>query len=528
MLKRAMLIILVIIISINVSSCGGKAPVVGNRPTLIDVESIESVEHFDIYTVVRSEIAPSYISASEDEFKKLFDIILSITAEMSIDTSGTKSAAQVKSTGADGLYMFPYASISRISELAEDGSIIPIEKYLMENPVWNELPAAMRKMYEASDGHIWALPRGFTPVVNGRVFRADYLNALELDVPTDLDSLYEVSKALAFSDPDKNGLNDTYGMAYSNANEFRDIFYANGVPINTSNDGYQRTSITYNQIFESFEDSMLMDNMIVTLEYISKLEEEGILRRLSGRYSSNASNFSNNNSIANAFIRVPGYAFTDEKYVVVSGISGSETKNLNPLSYDFYDGFYLLGANTENPGATINSFVSLMFGDIDAYLFASKGIQGETYNINMGTVEVIDKNFFSQNRSALIRNNPLYTYETMDISLNTELATSGILSNLINNEYARDIYIDKARESEIIYDITIELAYPEVFKIKQGEIVNSAAGTMFDTQFSRIISGRVSIEEAINIYKRNMKKLGMQDIINELNLKIGAVTKFHY
>jgi len=528
MLKRVLLIILVIIISINVTSCSSKVPQVDERPNLIDIEANETVERFDIYSVVRSEITPSAISAAEEEFKKLFDIDLSITAEMSIDTSGTKSALQVKSTGANGLYMFPYASIARISELAEEGSIISIEKYLLENPIWNELPAAMRKMYESSDGHIWALPRGFTPVVNGRVFRADYLDELDLEVPVDLDSLYEVSKALAFSDPDKNGLNDTYGMAYSNANEFRDIFYANGVPVNTSNDGYQRTSITYNQVFESFEDSMLIGNMKVTLEYISKLEEEGILRRLSGRYSSNASNFQSNNKIANAYIRVPGYAFTDEKYTVASGISGSETKNLNPLSYDFYDGFYLLGANTENPGATINSFVTMMFGGLEAYLFASKGIQGESYNIKMGTVEVINKDFFSYNRAALIRNNPLYTYETMDITLNTELATSGILSDLINNEYARDIYIDKARENEVIYDITMELAYPEVFITKPGEIVNSASGTMFDTQFSRIISGRVSVEEAINIYRINMKKLGMQDVINELNMKIDEVTKFHY
>lgn len=528
MFKRALMVILVIVLSINISSCGSKIPQVGEKPVLINIEAIENVEHFDIYSVVRSEIAPSYISAAEEEFKKLFDIDLSIIAEMSIDTSGTKSAQQVKSTGANGLYMFPYASIARISELAEEGSILSIEKYLLENPIWNELPAAMRKMYETADGHIWALPRGFTPVVNGRVFRADYLKELDLEVPTDLDSLYEVSKALATSDPDKNGMNDTYGMAYSNASEFRDIFYANGVPINTSNDGYQRTSITYNKVYESFEDSMLIDDMKGTLEYIAKLEDEGILRKLSGRYSSNASNFSSNNKIANAFIRVPGYVYADEKYVIASGINGSETINLNPLSYDFYDGFYLLGANTENPSATINSFVTLMYGDLNAYLFASKGVQGETYNINMGTVEVTNKNFFTNSRTALIRNNPLYTYETMDITLNTELIMSGVLDDLINNEYARDIYIDKAREKEVIYDVTMELAYPEVFITKPGEIVNSAAGTMFDTQFSRILSGRVSIEEAINLYRKNMKILGMQDVINELNMKIDEVTKFHY
>lgn len=528
MAKRLLLIFLGILIAANISGCGKKTESIGIRPDLPGLDIGESIDRFDIYSVTRTEIDPAYIAAAELEFKKRFGIELNITASMSIDTSGMKSAQQVKSTGADGLYLFPYASISRITELAESGSIIPIEKFLIDNPVWNELPVSMRKMYQDADGHIWALPRGFTPVVMGRVFRADYLSELDLAVPTNLDMLYEVSKEFAYSDPDRNGINDTYGMVYNNAGGFRDIFYANGVPVNTSNDGFQRTSISYNTIYESFEDSMLMDNMPGTMEYLVKLSDDGIIRKLSGRSSGNVSNFSGDKRIANSFISIPGYIFTDDKYVVASGISGTETKNLNPLTYDFLDGFYLLGANTENPSATINTFVSMMFGDLEAYLFASRGMQGNSYVLNMDTVEVSDKSFFSYGQEALVKSNPLFTYETMNLDLNYELASSGFLGDLINNYTARDMYIETAMASEIMYDITMDFAYPEVFISKPGELINSSSGTMFDSQFERLLTGSVSVSEAINTYKKNMRILGMEYIINDLNEKIGAVTKFHY
>ncbi|MDX1357953.1 MAG: hypothetical protein R3232_03895 [Clostridia bacterium] len=528
MAKKILLLIFAVALSLNISSCGKKTEPVGEKPVLIDIEEIKQVENLDIYMVSRSETTLEQLEEAEKEFLRLFNIELSLNLEYGIDTSGIKSMQQVNSTGANGLYLFPYASIERINDLVESGRILPLDQYLIDNPVWNELPSAMRKMYQSVDGQIWALPRGFEPVVMGRVFRDDYLKALELDVPEDLNSLFEVSKTLAESDPDGNGLNDTYGLAYNNAGGFRDIFYANGVPINTSNDGFQRTSISYNPVYGSFEDSMLMENMKTTLEYIVAMQDAKILRKMSGRFQTGTSNFQNNNSLANSYVRVPGYVFTDEKYVVAAGLRGAETTNLNPLTYDFNDGFFLLGANTENPSMTINTFVDIFFGDIEGYLFASRGIQGDSYNYSSGTVEVLKQDFFGTNRNLLLRSNPLYTYETMDIVLNMELAGGGIVEELMARELNRDLYVEKALEDEIMFNITMDLAYPEVFKAKQGEIINSAAGTMFDRLFSQVVSGRVSIDDIMEKYINDMKRLGMQDIINELNHRIDADTMFNY
>ncbi|MDX1359632.1 MAG: hypothetical protein R3232_12435, partial [Clostridia bacterium] len=392
----------------------------------------------------------------------------------------------------------------------------------------NELPSAMRNMYADADGNVWALPRGLTPVVMGRVFRADYLEELNLDAPDSLDSLYEVSKILADSDPDGNGMNDTFGMVYNNAGSFRDVFYANGVPVNVSNDGFQYTAISYNPYYESFEDSMLIEDMKATLEYIAKLNSEKILRKISGRSSSRVSDFEGNGSIANSYVPIPGYVYTDDKYTIVSGIRGKRAQNLNPLTYSFSDGFYVLGADTENPGSTIDSFVTLFFGDLEGYMFASRGIPGVKYRVNGNVVEVLDRAFFNYGLESLVKSNPLFSYETMDINMIVELGTGDILGDIIKRTTERDLYIENAKEQGIMYDISMEYAYPEVFTLKPGEIINSAAGTMFNSQFDRILTGRISVEDAMNKYIRDMKTLGMQEVIDELNANIGTKTKFKY
>jgi putative aldouronate transport system substrate-binding protein len=66
--------------------------------------------------------------------------------------------------------------------------------------------------------------------------RTDWLKNLGMELPTDLDSLYDVFYAFTYNDPDKNGKNDTYGLAAAldtGGHPFRSfsaIFGAYGIP----------------------------------------------------------------------------------------------------------------------------------------------------------------------------------------------------------------------------------------------------------------------------------------------------------
>ncbi|MBN2557827.1 MAG: hypothetical protein JXB33_03620 [Clostridia bacterium] len=528
MLRKVALFILIFAIALYFSACGNGNEAISTRPVLSGLEFVKSIEKIDIHMVTRQVIEDEYLEKARAEFKRLFDMDINLVNQLAIDIAGLKTAQTIRESGSSGMYLFSYASIERISELSENSEILPLDEYLLENDTWNALPEGMRKMYEFSDGKTWAIPRGYTPVVNGRVFRKDYLDTLGLEVPVDLDSLYEVSLKIAASDPDGNGKNDTYGLAYADAFGFQDIFYANGVPVNRSNDGYHFTSIAYNPLYGSFEDSMLMGEMEPTLEYIDRLRKEGIASQLGGRSSSGNLSILYNDRIANIYTRVTDEIFADERFAINDGIAGMQSEFLNPLTYDFSDGFYVMGASTRDPAQTINYFVSLFFGDLQGYLLASRGLPGDLYEIGSGDVMVLDYDFFGRNQTALIGSNPLFSYETMDIAFNAELAGTGVLETIIEADGKREAFVQKAREAGVMYELSVMKAYPEVFKVSGGEIINSAAGTVFDNQLNRILSGRVSIKDSIETYIRDMKTLGMQDILNDLNNRIGEKTKFKY
>jgi putative aldouronate transport system substrate-binding protein len=112
-----------------------------------------------------------------------------------------------------------------ISELLSEGQTPNLMKNISEND-WK------RVTYK---GSIYGVPS--IVWAGGRVYvmRKDWLNALNLDAPNNLDELKEVLKQFTFGDPDGNGKNDTYGFVSDNrvnnnfASPFSMIFGAFGM-----------------------------------------------------------------------------------------------------------------------------------------------------------------------------------------------------------------------------------------------------------------------------------------------------------
>ncbi|MGI5877492.1 MAG: extracellular solute-binding protein [Christensenellales bacterium] len=79
---------------------------------------------------------------------------------------------------------------------------------------------------------IWGVIRNGNILYNNLSIRADWLDALDLDKPTDLDSLYNVLKAFTQDDPDQDGQDDTIGIGISmSTNTYSPIFGAFGIPV---------------------------------------------------------------------------------------------------------------------------------------------------------------------------------------------------------------------------------------------------------------------------------------------------------
>ncbi|MDF2667991.1 MAG: transporter substrate-binding protein [Paenibacillus sp.] len=119
-----------------------------------------------------------------------------------------------------------------LSQWIKEGLVLPINDYL------GSMPTVKQKLesnlsWTAVNGKYYGYPFIENEKSNYMLaYRADWLDALGLKPPTNLDELYNTMKAITTQDPDKNGKNDTYGFTsrkpVTAGLDF--VFYANGMP----------------------------------------------------------------------------------------------------------------------------------------------------------------------------------------------------------------------------------------------------------------------------------------------------------
>lgn len=112
------------------------------------------------------------------------------------------------------------------TKLKENGLIIPIENYLTPDIMGNVINISNNwetamKMVERKDGHIWAVPCTFsTTLMDVPWIRYDWLENLNLKVPTTYAQLADILYKFTYNDPDQNNKADTLGTtligSYSN------------------------------------------------------------------------------------------------------------------------------------------------------------------------------------------------------------------------------------------------------------------------------------------------------------------------
>ena len=118
------------------------------------------------------------------------------------------------------------------------------------------------------DGKLYGLPHTTNPPPNLAVIRTDWLETLGLGVPTTLEEFEEVCRAFAQDDPDGNGVNDTWALAWGSAwpNNFQWISAAYGLETDYLLD----------------ENGLLMDKRVSNnykeyLKYLQKLYQAGYI-----------------------------------------------------------------------------------------------------------------------------------------------------------------------------------------------------------------------------------------------------------
>ncbi|UJF34897.1 type 2 periplasmic-binding domain-containing protein [Paenibacillus hexagrammi] len=112
----------------------------------------------------------------------------------------------------------PFTSVFR--GMVQQGAFWDLTDYIKDYPnLTSKISKTAWGLTKMEDGKNYAIPRP-RPTEGDTffIFRKDWLDNLGLKVPTTTDELYQVYKAFTENDPDKNGKNDTIGLAVNATN----------------------------------------------------------------------------------------------------------------------------------------------------------------------------------------------------------------------------------------------------------------------------------------------------------------------
>ena len=430
----------------------------------------------------------------------------------------SKVNLNITSGEAEGLVgMF---TMSDIVMLKEQGAIEPLDDYLKDNEVWNNLPDEMRNMFEI-DGQIWAIPGGYQECMFTRTMRKDWLDNLGLEVPTNLDELYEVCRAFTFDDPDGNGVDDTYGITSSGTWNLQDIFQAFGARLDKEGSG----SIVYDVNENAFIDTMLKPEMVDALTYLNKMYTEGIL---------DPELFTNKGSNMREKFWAGEYGSTfywlgfseesrpyleklvdDVAFTEIPFLEGNISENINHVWHNTVP--YVLVNGTENGGEMVNEFVNTFLGTEDGALAGLYGIEDTTFRREGNTIyTMIDPATEAPySTPGIVTAIPSFINDlvvVVDGKTEEEIAELGALSEFKVNTIKTSLESGKA------------YAFPEAMSIPLSETYTLVQGDIqiaFDTCVSSAITGSATVEDAIEKYRSEVKALGGQDILDESNALFG-------
>ncbi|MBD3918954.1 extracellular solute-binding protein [Paenibacillus sp. PR3] len=166
-------------------------------------------------------------------------------------------------------YLKNQATFMSMKEAIKDGQFWEIGPLLSEFPNLNKLKPEILNNTKV-DGKLYSLYIGRPLARQGIIYRKDWADALGLKAPETTEDLYNMMKAFTEGDPDKNGKNDTIGLADRNDlvyGAFKTIASWFGTPNNWGDkDGQLLPEFMFPQYIES-------------MDYMKKIRNEKLMNQ---------------------------------------------------------------------------------------------------------------------------------------------------------------------------------------------------------------------------------------------------------
>jgi len=468
-----------------------------------------------------------------EEFEKKFGIKLKVNYYPKNEYM-TKVNLAVTSGEIQGIVSI-YGPISNAIKYRDDGVILPLDDFLKDNENWKKWDIEYKSLKESyklpDDGKTWALPMGYAYNFFDRAVRKDWLDKLNLPVPETLDDLKVVAKAFTENDPDGNGKKDTFGLVSANMWNLQDIFMAYGCNLDNVGGG----SITFDKEKMAWVDNMLNPEMPNALAYLKDLYLNGYLdpETFVNKGAQMRQKFYNGIAGSWFYWWNSGYSAENTirqvqpnaEVIEIPALKGKKQTNIN--HYAANGAPWVLLKNTKEAKEMINWFVNIFYANEEAYWWLRYGT--DKYNIydlpNKRIIRVVDPNSPTKAgypAPGLQGDLPWFTQ-------NDYLITTGDDPELVekakfNLERKMKVFNDGKKlnllyEKEFKYDAPISETYSAI----SADITKA-----FDECVFNAITGKTSIEQAIETYKNTVKALGAQKVIDEASATLGLQPQFKY
>lgn len=266
-------VLLVAILVFAMSACGGPSPDsdAGNDGPAESMAPT-STGLSELSILVTGDNTPPDTNSVLAEIEAQTNTVLNVTYVSLADTASKLNTLIAAKTLPD---IFRVPTISDADQLKQNGMLADLTEYVKDAPaIQTNLGDVLQSHPINRDGAVYALFHADHEYAQNMCIRTDWLANLEMDMPTDLDSLYDVLYAFTYNDPDGNGEDDTIGLGASivgNWNNFTNILGAYGIPAcATGLRPYQMEDGTVTT-------AMKNENFLEAVKYFNKLYHDGVM-----------------------------------------------------------------------------------------------------------------------------------------------------------------------------------------------------------------------------------------------------------
>ncbi len=468
----------------------------------------------------------------ENGDKWLQDIALRYNVDLKVTTIATDANGIIRSLLSGGhtaevVSGFVYMNNSNLVDMyADPENILPLEDYLVNNPVWNLVPQAVRDAFTV-DGHIWAIPSAYMTVSpQVRAFDKKILETLGAEVPTTLDELTQFAQKVEVLQT--NGSTDVTKMipmcSYPNYCA-ADILRAYG--LYTSGYGM----ISYDPLENCIIDGFLKPDAEEALKYLRELYTNGILNMdfvgtdtnpyftLLREQKEYASVYYAGNTTNMAYLGAMS------KYALTTGITQNGT--VNPQVLDISFAGYVLATNTPEPEKYVNFLLDLFFGSKYNYYETRYG-SDQNYTISSdGTISI---NLMEDGSYPTL---PNLLGRIEGLNMGDEYSGYNQQYGDSTFQYNTGIALSELRKTAIEDGFAMEVPVIDLYAVRLSswytrDLIQDVQLAANDCFVNAIMDSSKTVKEVLDEYRVTMRECGAQHLLDGANSVIGKTGSQKY